>query len=50
MKREYETPQLRELGSLTDLTQQRYNKVGFATDIYSQQTNDEVVGSIVPVP
>lgn len=50
MKREYETPSLRELGSLTELTQQQYNKVGFSTDIYSQQSNNEVVGSIVPVP
>jgi hypothetical protein len=49
-KKEYETPRIREVGSLQQLTQQQYNKVGFSTDIYSQQSNNEVVGSMVPVP
>ena len=48
MKREYEAPAIRELGSLAALTQQQYNKVGVSTDIYSAQSN--VVGSLVPVP
>ena len=50
MKKTYETPAIRAVGTLEELTQQQYNKVGFSTDIYSQQSNNEVVGSMVPVP
>jgi hypothetical protein len=50
MKKPYESPKLRELGTLQELTQQQYNKVGNATDMYSQETNNEVVGSVIPLP
>ena len=48
MKKEYEAPTLTELGSLRELTQQHFNKIGFAVDSISQQS--QVVGSMVPVP
>lgn len=50
LKRRYEQPTIRELGSLNDLTQQQYNKIGTATDIYSTLTNGAVIGSLVPAP
>ena len=48
MKKEYEAPKISELGSLRELTQQHFNKVGFTVDSISQQS--QVVGSMVPVP
>lgn len=45
---EYETPVLRELGSLSALTQQKFNKVGNNADFYSVETTNQVVGSLVP--
>lgn len=50
MKKEYEPPTIRELGSLQELTQQHYNKVGASPDMYSAETNNAVVGSVIPVP
>lgn len=50
MKAPYESPVLRELGSLTDLTQQTFNKVGKSTDTFSQLTNGIVIGSLVNSP
>lgn len=50
MKRRYEQPLIRELGSLQELTAQQFNKVGFSIDMYSKQSNNEVVGSLVALP
>ncbi len=47
MKRSYEAPAIRELGSLQELTQQGFNKIGFSHDMYSTEQN-QLVGSIVP--
>lgn len=49
MKKTYETPELQELGTLEQLTLQQYNKIGRSTDIYTQLTNNQVIGSLVPV-
>ena len=49
MKKDYEAPTIRELGSLAQLTAQPYNKVGANPDTYSQVT-PEVIGSLVPAP
>ena len=46
MKKDYEPPTIRELGSLVELTSQLFNKVGPNPDTYS--TNPEIVGSVVP--
>lgn len=48
MKKAYEAPAIRELGSLRELTLQYYNKIGTSTDMYTKTEN--LVGSIVPVP
>lgn len=50
MKTEYEAPVIRELGSLQELTQQVYNKVGSNPDMYTSETNGAIVGSVIPVP
>jgi hypothetical protein len=47
MKKAYEAPELRELGSLTELTEQLFNKVGHASDIYTTLTHGVVVGSLI---
>ncbi len=44
----YEKPELRELGSLEQLTKQQFNKIGGTPDIYTVVTNGVVVGSLVP--
>lgn len=49
MKQPYEPPTLRMLGTLEELTQQQYNKIGQSTDMYSTEQNN-IVGSIVPLP
>lgn len=48
--RAYESPQIKELGSLQDLTLQSYNKVGGTPDVYSAITNGVVIGSLVQYP
>jgi hypothetical protein len=48
MKREYETPELREVGSLIELTQS-FNKHGHKADQFTAVTNGEIVGSLYPV-
>lgn len=48
MSKRYEKPVLRELGTLTELTEQQFNKVGGTPDIYTYITNGVVVGSLVP--
>ena len=46
----YETPAIQELGSLRDLTQQTFNKVGGTPDSFTAITGGAVVGSLVPTP
>jgi hypothetical protein len=43
----YQKPEVKDFGSLQDLTQQTFNKIGQATDVYSTAQN-QLVGSIVP--
>jgi hypothetical protein len=47
MKKPYEAPAVRELGSLRDLTEQLFNKVGTTPDLLSTIENG-IVGSLVP--
>lgn len=47
MKRDYEAPVVRELGSLTQLTGQLFNKVGGQPDVFTAETGGSVVGSLV---
>jgi len=49
MKKEYEAPTIRELGSLQPLTL-GFNKVGTSPDIYTGETQGAVIGSLVPAP
>jgi hypothetical protein len=46
--RHYESPAIREVGSLASLTQQQFNKIGRSTDVFSQETNNAVIGSLTP--
>lgn len=46
MKKRYEAPELRELGTLEDLTLQQFNKIGRATDVFTQLTNNQAIGSL----
>jgi hypothetical protein len=46
----YESPEIRELGSLEELTLQSFNKIGRTPDIYTAITNGVVIGSLVPAP
>ncbi len=48
MKRDYEEPELREVGSLSELTQ-KVNKKNAQADKFTAGTNGEVVGSFYPV-
>jgi hypothetical protein len=49
MERQYETPELRELGSLETLTQQPFKKVGHQPDMFSVQPHGRSVsGSMMP--
>ena len=45
----YEAPEIREIGSLADLTQQGLNKVGTSSDLLTGLTNGVVIGSFVAV-
>jgi hypothetical protein len=47
-EREYETPEIREIGSLHDLTLQSFNKIGTTPDLLTA-VNENVIGSFVPV-
>jgi hypothetical protein len=49
LRKDYEAPKLKVLGSLQELTQQKFNKVGGSTDAYSTEQN-QLVGSVVPFP
>jgi hypothetical protein len=45
----YEPPIVRDLGTLHQLTQQQFNKIGHSPDFYTVITNNQVIGSVVPV-
>ena len=49
MSSTYEVPSVSDLGSLTDLTAQQFNKVGATPDIVTQ-VNEDIVGSLTPFP
>ena len=46
----YETPVLRDLGSLEELTRGTFNKVGSTEDTFTVITNGIVIGSLVTSP
>lgn len=46
----YESPSIKVLGSVKDLTRGPSNKVGTNADQYTAETNGAVVGSIIPAP
>jgi hypothetical protein len=46
----YEAPQLREIGSVRELTEQIFNKVGSTPDAFTAITGGAVVGSLVGLP
>ena len=46
----YEAPRLSELGSIRELTQQQFNKVGSSPDMYTPATAGIVIGSLVNPP
>jgi hypothetical protein len=48
VKKAYEAPKLREIGSLVDLTN-KVNKKHAAPDKYTAATDGAVVGSLYPV-
>ena len=43
----YEAPAVKDLGSLRDLTEQNFNKVGSTPDSFTAITNGVVIGSVV---
>lgn len=47
MVREYTAPAVSEYGTVESITEQS-NKEGLQTDEYTDATNGEIVGSIVP--
>jgi hypothetical protein len=50
MAHSYESPKIVRLGSVHELTQQTFNKVGTASDVFTQLTSGQVVGSLVNSP
>jgi hypothetical protein len=46
----YQKPSVTDLGSLKDLTEQTFNKVGTTPDLFTQITNGIVIGSLVNSP
>lgn len=46
----YQMPEIKDLGTLQELTQQNFNKVGTNADTFTPQTGGVVVGSLVPIP
>jgi hypothetical protein len=50
MSKSYERPQIREIGSVRDLTLQTLNKVGTTEDVFTVVTNGIVIGSVVNSP
>ena len=49
MSANYEPPAVRDIGTLAQLTEQQFNKVGHSPDIYTTITNNQVSGSLTPV-
>jgi hypothetical protein len=49
MRKEYEAPEIRELGSFDGLTLQDFNKCGPNSDNPQNQAQN-IIGSLVPVP
>ena len=47
MPKGYEAPKVSDLGSLQDITEQTFNKVGQTPDTFTSITNGVVVGSLV---
>jgi hypothetical protein len=47
MSSTYEVPTVSDLGSLTDLTAQQFNKIGPSPDALTQ-VNEDIVGSLTP--
>ena len=45
----YERPQIREVGSVRELTLQSFNKVGSTPDYFTAITNGIVIGSLTGV-
>jgi hypothetical protein len=45
----YQPPTIRTLGTVAELTEQQYNKVGSNSDMYTVLTGGAVVGSLVEV-
>lgn len=50
MKKSYEKPALRDVGTLQELTEGTFNKVGTPADVFTQITNGAVIGSLVESP
>ena len=46
----YDTPTVKDLGSLEELTAGTFNKVGSAPDTFTAVTNGIVIGSLVSSP
>jgi hypothetical protein len=42
----YQSPEIREIGSLEALTEQQFNKVGPTPDSFT--SNPNIVGSVIP--
>lgn len=40
----YETPEIKDLGTLQELTEQNFNKIGSTPDQFTPQTGGVVVG------
>jgi hypothetical protein len=49
-QRVYESPKLREIGSIEQLTEQKVNKIGSVSDTFTALTDGDVIGSIIPAP
>ena len=43
----YERPEIREIGSVREFTEQTFNKVGTTEDAFTTITNGIVIGSLV---
>ena len=46
----YQRPEIKDLGSVRELTQQTLNKVGSTADVFTTITNGIVIGSVVNSP
>lgn len=50
MSKGYEVPTVQDLGSLAEMTEGTFNKVGTSPDLFTQVTNGVVIGSLVTSP